>query len=448
MPNGQKTLFSVNPLINHLFIMRTFTIILSLLLTGFCSLSFAQSHLPIGAKSYEWDNDSTRWLFSSLVTYDYDSQGRLVEEYNYYSNRTVREFWYYDPSGRFESYLVEDSLPSGWRQISGVQHLRTYDSMSRLTEDITQEYVNGVWENTTKILYQDYIGQEWHTRILEEWDNGIWEPMLKEEVPRWLDFSLTLIDTAYYYDFSGANWALENRGIGRYDTVSGAYIHEYEEEVGPTWQVMERYVLSLDSCADNLLLHDDFNTAFIPGYQYEKLTRGYSKSYSAINPVSGNWLDFIKLTAETDYTCRHTLNGITTFNPINGNAMFAGGTKFQYTYDAADRLLIEDYQATSNDPTIWENLRRHEYVYAQSTSVEDELMELKPTFFPNPVTDFLFVNTPHGAPIAWALYDLRGNLVLEKTAADAQDVSFLSDGIYVVKYEWDGIPRMEKIVKR
>jgi len=128
-------------------------------------------------------NNGDGWLAFSLLTYDYDFSGNVIE---------------------IVAQIMEDG---GWENEARASY--TYDD-DLVTEVIIQEWENGNWENETKEVY-NYSGD---------------------------------VTTVLYWDWNGSNWSSDELWTYTKDGNTIELIIQYMQ--GGAWQNDEKQLLTLD----------------------------------------------------------------------------------------------------------------------------------------------------------------------------------------------------------
>lgn len=186
----------------------------------------------------------------------------------------------------------------------------------------------------------------------------------------------------------------------------------------------------------------------------------YSKDASTIAGADACWIDYIIL---PDYIPRYnvtfnvTLNGI----PYSGATVFLEGYN-TITTNNNGSAVFSAYQMTSGQlkyrVCINENLSDSGYVFINNNlniQVNFSTTNLTPqrpsnvVIYPNPVTDFLTINTPNLTKIS--IYDLHGQKLIDYTTSkqtEKLNLSSLKAGIYMLTIETDNKKHTYKLVKQ
>jgi hypothetical protein len=159
-------------------------------------------------------------------------------------------------------------------------------------------------------------------------------------------------------------------------------------------------------------------------------------------------VDLISFTAEKEG--KASLLTWETANEIN-NSHFEieasiNGTSFRNIGEVKGTNLAElsSYAFTDRNPVAGINYYRlkqvdfdgrFDYSDVKTVNFDAELAERSITVFPNPVVDFVRINTGVDENLNLRIYDVAGNLLMDNTIATGRDIdtSELASGVYLFK---------------
>ena len=236
---------------------------------------------PGRAVQTNWDTNTQAWSTAAVVeTYVYDSRANLTSEtfadsataqltsrslYTYNSqNRNTEELYQrwqngawvnagryvtiYDAQGNSTQELDQQWQNGAWTTTLGNQHLNTYTN-NVLTEQITKNWANGVFENQERIVFTIVNGQ-WTELVQQTWELGAWENEIRILNIVWFDWA-TQKPASYLEQSWQGSWADDLRYTNTY-APNGTVVQVAEELLGTNWALASRVTDTFDNFGNYL----------------------------------------------------------------------------------------------------------------------------------------------------------------------------------------------------
>jgi hypothetical protein len=149
----------------------------------------------------------------------------------YRTTYTYDEYDYY-----LTEELTEVNYGDGWLEFSLLTY--DYDFSGNVIEIVAQIMEDGGWENEARASYtydDDLVTEV----IIQEWENGNWENETKEVYNYSGD-----VTTVLYWDWNGSNWSSDELWTYTKDGNTIELIIQYMQ--GGAWQNDEKQLLTLD----------------------------------------------------------------------------------------------------------------------------------------------------------------------------------------------------------
>ena len=149
----------------------------------------------------------------------------------YRTTYTYDEYDYY-----LTEELTEVNYGDGWQEFSLLTY--DYDFSGNVIEIVAQIMEDGGWENEARASYtydDDLVTEV----IIQEWENGNWENETKEVYNYSGD-----VTTVLYWDWNGSNWSSDELWTYTKDGNTIELIIQYMQ--GGAWQNDEKQLLTLD----------------------------------------------------------------------------------------------------------------------------------------------------------------------------------------------------------
>ena len=149
----------------------------------------------------------------------------------YRTTYTYDEYDYY-----LTEELTEVNYGDGWQEYSLLTY--DYDFSGNVIEIVAQIMEDGGWENEARASYS-YDDDLVTEVIIQEWENGNWENETKEVYNYSGD-----VTTVLYWDWNGSNWSSDELWTYTKDGNTIELIIQYMQ--GGAWQNDEKQLLTLD----------------------------------------------------------------------------------------------------------------------------------------------------------------------------------------------------------
>ena len=149
----------------------------------------------------------------------------------YRTTYTYDEYDYY-----LTEELTEVNYDYGWLEFSLLTY--DYDFSGNVIEIVAQIMEDGGWENEARASYS-YDDDLVTEVIIQEWENGNWENETKEVYNYSGD-----VTTVLYWDWNGSNWSSDELWTYTKDGNTIELIIQYMQ--GGAWQNDEKQLLTLD----------------------------------------------------------------------------------------------------------------------------------------------------------------------------------------------------------
>ncbi len=137
----------------------------------------------------------------------------------------------------------------------------------------------------------------------------------------------------------------------------------------------------------------------------------------------------------------HTSAGTTSHNWLfdwTAPATSQGNLIFYYAINLANGngLATGDYVETGN------------FVISENTSIINEISDNNIKIFPNPTTDYLYINSDKGSIQKAQIMDINGKFIGISTTNNQIDVSFLPSGKYFLYIETENVTGVKQFIKK
>ena len=155
----------------------------------------------------------------------------ITDGEQYRTTYTYDEYDYY-----LTEELTEVNYGDGWLEFSLLTY--DYDFSGNVIEIVAQIMEDGGWENEARASYtydDDLVTEV----IIQEWENGNWENETKEVYNYSGD-----VTTVLYWDWNGSNWSSDELWTYTKDGNTIELIIQYMQ--GGAWQNDEKQLLTLD----------------------------------------------------------------------------------------------------------------------------------------------------------------------------------------------------------
>jgi hypothetical protein len=371
--------------------------------------SFEMQWVPQDSSEYEYNAEGLRiadnfrgyeegaWPYERRLEYEYDSEEKLIytTEFSWLDNQWVvaetdrRTSWEYNSSGLEITRLFEVWSGTDWLLIR--RELTLYEEATGLrTEFSEQEYEEGEWVNTYRLLFVEYDNDgNLLQEIQQTWEEGSWEPFIRISQ----SYNLGLLEQRLIERYEEGEWDTIQRRSYQYSPQG--YLESWLQE---SW--------------------DEATAMWVPFYQeiYENNTEGH-----VLNLLTQSWLP-------TDGSWRNLIQSSFTYNENS-----------QQVYALTERW--------NSGQSIWENFSRYFYYYNNGlTSVKaapEADGEYQMIAYPNPTAGQLTVkiNTLHPLSGQLQVCSADGRILQSKAVntgvneENQLDISNFPAGIYVIRLE-------------
>lgn len=404
----------------------------------------ATASVPLNSDNYSPNSPTGSWVLDSRSKYLYNAQGRKVSEIkrDATTNQPIqKDSAGYDMHGNETFYANYYWMNNAWDMSNGYKSNFTYNPNGTPSEEISQQYSNGVWTNTWRDVSTYNAAGKLVEEITYEWLNGAWVPEEKytltynaagllqnEQESVWVNNAWEP-DYRVTYNYQGA--ATAPFEVIEQEYTNGVWVNE-ERMTNITWRNFNNWETlayteqgwvnnAWENEEQTTTVYDAFggyvetdkvwmNNAWVNGWRY-------SESYDSRK----NW---------TGYKSEEWLNNAWTVN---------SETQYQHTYNATDDItetIIRYWDSQNNTMRNAERRVFSNFLRISGTSAERP--ELVASLYPNPTTDYLNIELKEQAPATATLHDLTGRLVRSEMLPAGQtrvDVSALKAGIYLLQVQ-------------
>lgn len=368
------------------------------------------NNLPQKSNYYIWENG---WQLDTRMEYTYDSQGNILKSvaFDGVSGQVMEQTVYtYDSRNNQTERLVQTMVNGQLTNQSGQKHFLLYDTNNRITEDITQEWHAGGWQNAAKNNYIfNTAGQQTEEKI-SLWQNGAWV----NNVKRTLTYQNDLL-TVYVVQNHGSNgWENFSRFTDyTYDAVTKKVLSfKVQNWVTNTWQDNNRQTYLYDA------------------------TGGYTHTTEKL--INGTWINSLKAVSVKNPVSN--ISGYELYDWQNTQWQKITHQEVQHAFDAQSRLVeaIEKrWKPASNQ--LENELKVTFFDFQQINAAPDQLPENALTVFPNPASEILTLtlNQSAGEEGSVTLSDITGKIRLIQAITRRNTlilkIGHLPVGIYILK---------------
>lgn len=265
------------------------------------------------------------------------------------------------------------------------RRLHTYDDTGHMTESLYQRWINGQWTNSglTYITYDDQYNQITSTTYL--WQTGNWIPSTR----RLATFENQLETIVINQSFSNGNWESQNQST-----------HSYLPD-GRRNQTLYQ-TGSAGSLTDNTIAQHHYDA------------NGY---YSGRTEQTWN-------TAQSQWQ---------------------NSKDFNYSNNANGTLDVNINKIWSENTAQWQNYQKATYVYSTLSHAQFQTEIL--TLYPNPASDFVFIDGLDNTGATVDVFDFQGKRLKSVMTDGGMDLSDLASGAYQLVIRQNGKMQVAKVLK-
>lgn len=378
-----------------------------------------------------YDTTNNQWNNYSLITFKYNTQGKLTESsFNVSNNGTwqrgLNTFIFHDSNGltQKDSTCYWSSGTNQWKPSSS--SVLIYNSTGKITESIRRIWDNAShrWINSTKKEYTYNANQQKTTETFYSWDqlNQVWN-----ETER-LSFTYTstgaVFEEIYHmWDNSTSQFVLFSKYQYYYNNtprIDSVGWYNYNLTLSQ-WERGNRTEKFFYNSNDNLERHEHW---------IEDMSRGTFEVYnrtSATYDMNYNTADLI-FSGINIYRVFHTL--------------FPSQVNNMITEELRERAKL------SAGNLSWFNDQKWIYYYSPFTiSIRENSINVF-SIYPNPAHDYIDIHLEKEGQYHLYLYNSNGTKLLEQAVIDGSriDLSKFSEGAYLLKIQHDEQEHYEKII--
>jgi len=345
----------------------------------------------------------------------------------------------------------------------------TYNVNEREITEIDY-YKNGSeWDPSDKYEYVYNSSQNVSELIIYEWNTTLWVPVGKIEYT----YNAGKLTTLLIYDWNDPQWALMGKIDNTYDGNGNLIVEILSILNVSQWVAYEKYEHTYVNNNRTILTAFEYNfvnIAWDNNWKDEYAYDGNGKLVIEIDSYWENpqWVEYDKF----DYT--YDTNGNTireikyVWNTMGNN--WDENWKYEYTYnlayDSSDLIVPSWYYGAydytyNNMVTVenyydfadpdWVNSERYTLYYSDYEStldVDDAILAKSISFYPNPVSDILTIDSE--MPLAKVeFYSALGKKVKEINS-DFKSIRTdnLSNGFYIVRIQSENGLTTKKLIKK
>lgn len=395
--------------------------------TGYSLMTYT----PTGKLSVKIDSG----FMQRKTIYTYDGLERETErlEQNFNSANSLwendrRDVHIFDSQGAIQEIRSEQWVGTSWSPISGEKHIRNYNAQNLILEDLQKNWnmQDSVWENDymeTAFLYdaqlrlQSYVAMNWVDSVWENEEKSLWQygPDNKPNEVILQDWNGTaFVDSTRITDILWNYW---NGNLSQSDPSQ----YTMQKLVGGNWTNSMRFTI----------------------------TRDLNGSVTYLNEMyfNGNWVPFNRMSSLFDDQQNPVVYINQNYNPAAQSFDTAFCTSFQNTYDDQGRILEQVVHYWDQDIHLLEPVSKQEFSqHSMFTSAYSKLELSRFKAVPNPVSagGRLSISGAHGM---FRIMDISGKVQASgQVESDGNIyVKSLLPGFYLIDFAADG---GEKVVIR
>jgi hypothetical protein len=350
-----------------------------------------------------WDNNSDRWINSSLFSNTYDGAGHTLTALTQTWNSEAASWinvqnvnYVYNSNGNQTQQTIQtwDLSNNSWSNVNQV--MNTYDANNRLTATVTQAVTGGSWNNVNQTLNTYDNSGNLLTETNQTWNGSAW-------------VNYTLVTNTYNPVnglLSSLSQAWQNNNWLNYALTDNIFDGNYNQiqHLGLNWNTQT----------------DVWDTSTVNIYTYNSANKILTETDYVNSPAGFLGLNQYVYT----YDGNNNNTQYESFQSVN-NA-WVPQALYQYNYDADNNPVYEQYQAYNLQTSSLQPQNQY-YFYYQSfeeadpssiTSVSQN--DFGATLYPNPATgSVIFINLTTDVPadmtiesgLVVNIYDMNGRIV-------------------------------------
>jgi hypothetical protein len=380
--------------------------------------------------NYYWDPALINWQVTDTTDYQYDAQGRVIEEVTFNGFSNLRITYLYDAQGRITDESYYSPVPTGW-QI-------TQKSSTVYNADGEVELLLELGYNAGQVVDTTFA-----SRLVTTMNPVLNKPAKKttQSYKTMTDSWENVSEVVFEYNANGlvrrsveSNW-----GFNKWDTIG---------QIVNTWSANNRISSFILSLYDTIIGHEQYLR--LNGIQYQTWNGTFDNSQTTFYQTSiffnNSWIPTQR--TRTTYDANGGFVQIDssaffspTFEPdmrysfiVNAQGDFEGEKseswqnnawqlqshdELQYTYNTQGQIeeIITRYYDLQL--AVYINETRKDYVpgIVQGLEPEFEAQEVKIEAFPNPASEFttLRLKVPQKELLQIMLIDMNGRVIYQRS---------------------------------
>ena len=359
-----------------------------------------------------WITD--QWVDYMKEEYAYNANEREFTEIDYYKNGSI-----WDPSDKFQ-YV--------------------YNSSQNISELKIHEWNTSLWVQVGKMEFI-YNAGNLATLLIYEWNSGAWVLMSKIENTYDGNGHLT-IEIMYF--MNAGEWVAyvkyEHTYINNKRTILTVFDWDF---ITSQWAFNWKDEYMYDG-SGKLVIETNFDWYDSQWVAYDKFDYFYDTNGNTIREIKYVW-NTTGPQWDENWKYEYTFNLAYNSSDLIVPSWYYG----EYDYTFNNMVTVENYYDFV-DP-VWDNNERYTYYYSDydsSLSTEDKILANSISFYPNPVSDILSVDSE--IPLTKIeFYSVLGKKVKEiHSGFNSIRTDNLSKGFYFVRIQFENGVTSKKLMKK
>ena len=372
----------------------------------------------VHTKSINYGWNGSAWDYATNATYKYNADGMQTDLILIDTVRMMNLFMqinFYDAQKNATGFIYKlwDSTLKKWDTVNGQRILYQYNGSNFITQKVTQQWNNG-WGNVSKedypLLHPD---GKYSYLIAYNWVGNNWAPYFKDTLCTWVGDQLASFTESI--PISPTAWRLDVK----YSSVFTGkdFKSLYQIYNGSGW--------------DN---YYQFTRVYDANGGYSHITEQYS---------GGKWVNAGRTLYYVDGLGNYFGFRNDEWDPIGQAWSQYEGTYIEHTYDANELMLSEilsQYSTFTHSLVYKEKHVFTEFSTPPTVSLKELTVAKKITIYPNPATDFIYIenkaNEKYNGSIN--IYDINGRLILNRQITNDDsvvriDLKSFKSGMYLLE---------------
>lgn len=370
--------------------------------------------VPGYSEDYSWDMELSSWQHVANTTYTYNEKGKVIEEIVQDAATDIylsRISYSYDDFGNLTEEVSYNMGFDEWIVVSGDKTIYSYTN-GNISEEITQTWENGNWENKTKTYYtlnENGIPTEFHYDI---WDGSDWQQNSRTVLLVW------------------HNWE---------KMQPQSYIVHYYEDGKPS----ERYSFEYEGNNYTGTIELGSNSEWVNSKR-----ESYSKSATEEVLVVLEWSEAGWELAENYRTTFDFLGNQTEFHfsTWNGASWFIE-MEFFFDLTYSESIDVAEMVVRYSDPDVEEPVNISKYLFSSflhfiTTDIPEVNILENVKVFPNPVTSTFHIQLGENSAAKYQvnIVNLAGQTVFSNIYSDPSikiNTEGFTTGMYLLNIKTD-----------